>query len=546
MYGRGSDVSARPNLAGGTTRCDNPTVRSGTLACLALLLASLVFAPPGAVALDATASNPREVSSGPPPGADEDSPGAEEYRPLVDQAVADLAANLSTQPIPAPAIHLLKKWTKPKTLAQSTSFGDPSTSCLIEIFPKGKKLAVGDVDLHFVIVHEVFHCYAHSLGAHGKKWSQEGAAMWAAERLVPGSGLSADWWDGYLETPAKSLFGREEDGIGFFGHLEHVGLDPWALLIPILLAGSDAAAFGVADAAGGPGVVDLWASGLAREPAFGGAWDAGGSGITNTKPPRVHVKIGNGAAVTKSIATAANLIADVDLSADVVTVATVGARGRLRDANGLDRTLAEIGSTPMCTRDDGCVCPEGSAGSDIPFGVVAPGGALLGASGGSIAASLTVQGKSLEDFCKKPGKIDPCLVGTWVSDTISFTFPGAEVSATGGAGAVLELWKNGTGTVDYGPMDPFAVMLPGGLSGTGRITGTASGVVNASKGVVTSLTTSTSGFSIVVDVPQIGQVMLPASAGGPGGALDGTYKCTKTSLSYSFAGFTATDWRKQK
>ncbi|MBM3675857.1 MAG: hypothetical protein FJW88_13115 [Actinobacteria bacterium] len=489
-----------------------------------------------ALAVALVVSCPTVVAARPakdPEPPTQDSPGAAPYRPYVDAAVVALAGKLGVAPIAKPYLEVLdQKNAKGGEFAQQYAFGDPVDTCLIQLQPKATSLS--GTDLAFVLTHEVFHCYQDQLtnDAEVPGWVEEGAATWAAATLVPGSKIAKQKWGPYLDTPGKSLTNRSYDAIGFFGHLEHAGVDVWARLVPLLHAGSQAAALELAFAPGDEGTLDNWPSGLFRQPAFGAAWVTDGPDIPAAKPPREQRTVSNGKAVTVKSAPAAVALVEMGVTADVVTVTPGTGRGRLHDAGALDGTLDALAGRPLCALDGGCECPAGSAGAGIVFTQLAPGDLSVGVTGGKHLGSATLVGKKLADYCKKPVKVDKCLVGTWVSEGMELSLPEIAIDAGGGAGSVLVIKKSGAGSVDAGPSMPVIVSLPGGVPGTFKLNGTASGVVYADKGSITTLTAPGSTFAMHLVVPGLLDQKVDFSSLAAGGPLDGSYTCTKKMLEY--------------
>jgi hypothetical protein len=488
-------------------------------------------------ALGATIPSRPAVADQPPEPTADDA-GAAKYRPMVDAAVVELAAQLGVAPLSKPpVIQLLsKKLPEGGEFAQEWYYLDTGT-CLLQVQPAGQKL--GPVDIEFVLTHEVVHCYQdrETGGADVTDWVEEGAAMWAAAKLVPGSAITKKKWVPYLAAPTKSLFTRSYDGIGFFGHLEDAGVDVWHRIVAMMTAGGNAAAFDVGTA-GAANALDDWAPGLFREDGIGGAWATTGPDIPDTTPPRASKALGNASSAKATAAKAGVALLELDVSADVVTVlAPSGAHGRIRDGSGSDRLLSEVSGRPLCTTPGGCACPDGTPAAGAAFGVLAPGVAWLGATGGSKATTVTVSGRSLDEFCAKPAKVDACIVGTWIGQGVTLSLPEIAITGSGGQGAVLRFEKNGTGSVDMDPSTPVAATLPGGLVGTFAMSGQAGGLVNASQGVMRTITTTSSGFQIVIDVPPLGGQTIPLTGGASAAPFDGQYTCTKTTLVYAAPGF---------
>jgi hypothetical protein len=117
----------------------------------------------------------------------------------------------------------------------------------------------------------------------------------------------------------------------------------------------------------------------------------------------------------------------------------------------------------------------------------------------------------------------------------------------GGKGGILKFEKNGTGSVDLDASTAVAATLPGDLVGTFKLSGQAGGIVNASQGVMTTLTTSISNLRMEIDVPPLGSQTVPLSAGDVGiQPFDGLYTCSKTTLVYSAPGFGGqSTWARQ-
>ncbi len=298
----------------------------------------------------------------------------------------------------------------------------------------------------------------------------------------------------------------------------------------------DAAAFDIGFA-GSATALDRWPTGLFRADVAP-VWTTDGPAIPGSQPPRTKKALANGGVVIANATKAGVALLELDVGADVVTItAPATARGRLRDASGNDRQLAEISAKPLCTVAGGCVCPDGTAAAGAAFAALAPGEAWLGVTGGTKPAAVTVAGRSLGSFCAKPASVDPCIVGTWIGEGVTLQLPEIAIVGSGGRGAVLRFEKDGTGSVDMDPSAPVEATLPGGLAGAIRLTGRASGVVSASKGVMRTITTTASGFQLSIDVPPLGGQVVPLSGTTGGAPFDGQYSCTKTTLVYTAPGF---------
>jgi hypothetical protein len=512
-------------MAGAGSRRRRRALGALALACASVVVVAMVTTVDG-VALEQ------------PPEPSADSADAGKYRPVADAAVTDVAAVLGLAPLTKPPIieTLPKKLAGGGQYAHEWWYAETGT-CLIQLQPAAGGLDATDVA--FVFAHEVVHCYQdrETGDAEVTGWVEEGAAMWVGAKVAPGSEVAKEKWDPYLTNPAKSLYGRTYDAVGFFGHLEHVGVDVGPLVPAMMKAATDDAAFTVATAADAR-TLDDWASGLARQDAFGAAWTTGGPDMPATKPPRTARTVSNGGAAGLEVARAATALAALDVKADVVTIDPgTGSRGRVRDAAGVDTLLVSIAGRPRCARAGGCTCPAGTAGAAVTLEAMAPGEALLGVTGGTQATKVSVAGRSLESFCVKPAKVDPCIVGSWVGEGVTIDLPSIELAGAGGQGAVLRFEKDGSGSVDMDPSVSVEASLPGGLVGSFKFSGGASGIVTASKGVMTTLAVTGSTMTASIDVPPLGSQLLPLGGSTSGAPFDGTYTCDATTLTYAAPGF---------
>ena len=232
--------------------------------------------------------------------------------------------------------------------------------------------------------------------------------------------------------PDKPLFTRAYSAVGFFGHLEAAGIDPWTKLADVLDAKSNESAFKAAGAEGDP-FLDSWASSYLRDPSRGAPWEVSGPGVpsgTNAKPTDIHLS--NGGSVEAAAAAYANEIAVFADSPEVLVTAFSG-HARLSDAAGHDYLVGNSGA--FCMLDTGCVCP-GSAGESPPLPLEGDEVAL-GVTGGPKGASGSLSGMKLDDFCSN---LTGTWVGTWMNDpewgganggfTLQMVQKGSKISGT--------------------------------------------------------------------------------------------------------------------
>ncbi len=87
------------------------------------------------------------------------------------------------------------------------------------------------------LAHEVFHCFEVVMAGDEANWDREpqphwlveGAAEWVGDDLAPGKDpVTNRERQIYFESPKHSLFSRTYDAIGFFDHMQSVGISPWS------------------------------------------------------------------------------------------------------------------------------------------------------------------------------------------------------------------------------------------------------------------------------------------------------------------------------
>jgi hypothetical protein len=149
--------------------------------------------------------------------------------------------------------------------------------------PTSKDLGYINEELKTFFAHEVFHCLSAKLAGsianfnRHKAWLVEGGATWVSSDLVADSLLPRDAWLTYLESPMTPLFNRQEDAVGFFGHLAHSGISPWKVFPAMFAATTDPAAY-EAGVNGEASFLDSEASAFYDAGGFGAAWVPKGQG----------------------------------------------------------------------------------------------------------------------------------------------------------------------------------------------------------------------------------------------------------------------------
>jgi hypothetical protein len=322
-------------------------------------------------------------------------------------------------------------------------------------------------ELTVTIAHEVFHCFEEAVGTLNQsyqrpRWIVEGLAEWAGATLA--GGPPNTWWTLWLNEPARSLFTRAYDAIGFYAHLEEHGADVWSSIDEMIEAsdGGDHPAYEKALAAAGDDALTAWGPGYFRDPAAAPLWDQDGPGITIDRPPPVpfpSITPGTGTAFTAPVR--AGAVYTTELDAQVVTA--VGAvNGVVRLPDGAELTFPDASGTVLCTDPGGCTCEEGTPGAAAIFRQTTTGEVRGGVAGHVEGGDLILRGWDLGDFCEEyepPSVLNPCFVGTWM--TISYT--ATEQDTSGGLGIFLAVDGSGQAELDFEGSIPIYSRVPGAV-----------------------------------------------------------------------------------
>jgi hypothetical protein len=294
----------------------------------------------------------------------------------------------------------------------------PAAKCMISINPSAHQLPGGDGGSYFkaVMIHEVFHCFEAQLAgtigrntsaANAESWLIEGAADWVASDIVADDPEARAQWQNYLSSPARPLFSRSYDAIGFFGHLyPGGGVSPWAVLPAMLRAGSNTAAYDAATSRASAGLLDSEASVFFANPALGSAWyqhgaqaapagTAAQSVVAWARSPVQQAAVAAGPWVSYHAAPYTDQVLALHLSAPVTQFSLVYGHARLHAAHGAYEAVNP--SLTLCTAADGrCQgCP--AASSLAAFGTAGD----LALTGGPDGTLLRVRGISLQQFCSQ-------------------------------------------------------------------------------------------------------------------------------------------------
>ena len=254
--------------------------------------------------------------------------------------------------------------------------------------------------------HELTHCAQESQAGTLARFALlpqffvEGYALWAGDELgieVAGSAYDDPGLRPWINDPFADLFKREYDGGGIYDEVAEEAGDqayPWALFQPLVAAGSASAIYALLKAHGEPNFERNLATNALLAPELGPQWTFGGPGITPsaTSPELREVAIDNGDSTTLGAPARAADRAQLDLQADIVTIAG-SAPGGLHLSDG--RTL-DVEPTRLCNLEEGCMCPDGSNPTDEGGQKGQAEIAIWGRLGGE---KVTVSGESLAEAC---------------------------------------------------------------------------------------------------------------------------------------------------
>jgi hypothetical protein len=264
-----------------------------------------------------------------------------------------------------------------------------------------------------ILAHEVFHCFEKEIAPDNHEeadWISEGLDRWVDLTLFPATHLQAALkaLTEYYDQPAKSLFARSYDSVGFWAHVQDVYGDLWQRIQPIVRAGihgQNQAAFdaAVSDEASflaswGSSAFDLpggdtnW---LMQSPFPGRHWPEGSA--AGRAPEIVD---GTSHFELKSYSTAQLQIvprADKPL----IEIHLGEAHGRFGvEQNYVDEAISE---KLFCSAGNPaeCACPPGDEGV-IPPVTPLPANPLLGLAAGRLGGGASIRYFAPQDssYCK--------------------------------------------------------------------------------------------------------------------------------------------------
>jgi hypothetical protein len=277
--------------------------------------------------------------------------------------------------------------------------------CSVRLYPQAlKDLYKGSVAN--TAAHELFHCFQHAGTGlpdgwwEGHDWWVEGGAEWVGNDIAGPEGPNGidGFFDQWLRSSARTLFARNYDAVGFFGHLAETGTDPWSIF-PAMFANVQNDAAYLATGAENDRFLDSWGSGLVLKSSRGSYWFTDSPGITKSGATAIplHVTKGVNPVQVKPYTT---LVYGLLPDTDIVRISITG-HARFSDGNADTSTLSDA---IFCINQNGCrACPDGSQ-LDVPPSQTGDKNLLLGLTGGRAGLHGTVTGESIDDLCKERKK----------------------------------------------------------------------------------------------------------------------------------------------
>ncbi len=358
-----------------------------------------------------------------------------DYLGLAQQADTEEATQLGVPAIGAFVIDISEDMTKtyaethyfdpPIQIGQRTfgGWGDYSDGCHITVWEK--RWAGTDAEsAAAILAHEVFHCYQQRSAGMGKDnvpnylgihdWIGEGEATWVMEQLHPGAAVVNDIWSKYAFTPTTKYVDRSYDGIGIYGHYGDVAGSQdtlWPLLLPVSnagIGGEDSAAFSKLLNSTTERYYSSWGASYYEDQGHID-WHMAGPGTPPAAGPSPKSVTVN-AQDAEDIGSVGPYQAEqttIQSTADVLVVTLASGYGKAHDQNyTVDQTLDTTAPLALCLNQNGCRCPDGSAGaSEHTIKATAP--ISVGMDGGDQQVAAYAAGASLDDFCKKPNLPPP-------------------------------------------------------------------------------------------------------------------------------------------
>jgi hypothetical protein len=329
------------------------------------------------------------------------------------------------------------------TLAYTAAGDILGTSSTCDIFLLGLGRAESPDKTRVTLSHETAHCAQHAFyssvaGAlKVPMWVKEGGADWlgaSAAKEASGVDVPISHWKTWLSQPSFDLFTRSYPAVGFFSMLEQAGIDTFQRYQDVMRGAVSSGSKGAFDAAiaGVPKVfTDRWGPGFVRDPSLGTDWDLTGPGITPSQPPKVAIT--NGSTEGWSSEPRGAVGVQLVIKSDVFIVRTEKAtRGLLRGSDGKQRKLQQ---GAYCATKS-CKC---KTHTQLQLPKIGAGLAAAGFGDQKKVRSVVFEGKSLKDYCAKPGP-GPApdgggckpKTGAWHRDGASCPVPSSGIQVLGG------------------------------------------------------------------------------------------------------------------
>ena len=257
-----------------------------------------------------------------------------------------------------------------------------------------------------LMAHEVFHCFEfYFLGSNvwqpPSAWIMEGLAVWGQLSVEQAPNNSFDFQMGdYLHSPETTLFTRNYDAVGFWGHVQDTFENLWTAQVmrTILSAGSNAASF---DAAGADTNLFLatWGSSFFNGPPVYPDWEIL-SPLPHPPYHAQHTNVSLPASGMQIVEAAPYTIGPYVVKANASALLHVSIAGYAR--LGPQYNYTDLADAWFCTSHAPCVCPAGTIGAPPPT-LPLPLPTQLGLSGDPVTGTHgSLQSFPLSLFCRRP------------------------------------------------------------------------------------------------------------------------------------------------
>jgi hypothetical protein len=304
--------------------------------------------------------------------------GPEFFIHLKQSPKYSLAGQVGAEPIDAAAL------TSYEFLKDDTPVG-----CTIEIAAGPHQLGT----MRATIAHEVFHCFEAVMAGDETNWNRkpephwliEGAAEWVGSELAHGKDpVANDERRRYYEHPEVPLFSRSYDAIGFFDHMQSVGVSPWSKFKTMFAQQNDDSAYNAA-LGGNVEFLTTEASVFFRQ-ASGWPWaprpQSAPTGGVHFRPGTIAV--GSSGHPPVPVAPYAEgayhlVLSGMSKRRPILELRVLKGYVRIRSGNGDDVDQVVSDTIKLCSQHEGCNCPGHDEHAPVFLdGSLAITGAVLG------------------------------------------------------------------------------------------------------------------------------------------------------------------------